>query len=120
MTDRVEGISDAVSEIFYSVAETGVLNLSDYYKLMSAALNEALDDQEIGSINRLLYFVRKRRIAVVDDIAVRFGKYVNQDSDYTELDLPILQVAIRQAIGPARIVNQRIIDMDDVASDVVG
>ena len=93
MTDRVERISDAVSEIFYSVAETGVLNLSDYYKLMAAALNEGLDEQEIGSINRVLYFVRKRRIAVVDDIAVRFGKYVKQDSDYTEMNLPMLQVA---------------------------
>jgi hypothetical protein len=93
MTDRVEGISDAVSEIFYRVAETGVLNLSDYYKLMAAALNEALDEQEIGSINRVLYFVRKRRIAVVDDIAVRFGKYARHDSDYTELNLPMLQVA---------------------------
>ncbi|MGK7903934.1 MAG: hypothetical protein AB4352_21515 [Hormoscilla sp.] len=93
MTDRVEGISDAVSEIFYTVAETGVLNLSDYYKLMAAALNEALDEQEKGSINRVLYFVRKRRIAVVDDIAARFGKYAKQDSDYTELDLPMLQVA---------------------------
>ena len=94
MTDRVEGISDAVSEIFYTVAETGVLNLSDYYKLMAAALNEALDEQEKGSINRVLYFVRKRRIAVVDDIAARFGgKYGKQDSDYTELNLPMLQVA---------------------------
>lgn len=93
MTARVERISDAVSEIFYSVAETGILNLSDYYKLMAAAMNEALDEQEISSINRLLYFVRKRRIAVVDDIATRFGKYVKKDSDYTELNLPILQVA---------------------------
>ena len=94
MIDRVvEGTSEAVSEIFYSVAETGVLNLSDYYKLMAASLNEALDEQEIGSINRVLYFVRKRRIAVVDDIAVKFGKYVEKDSDYTELNLPMLQVA---------------------------
>ena len=92
MSSGIDMLSDVVSEIFYSVAATGVLSLSDYYKLIGAALNDSLNEQELGSINRMLHFVQRRKIAIVDDISTWFGNSVSRYSDYTELNLPMLQV----------------------------
>lgn len=56
----------AISEIFASATETGVLTLADRYGLMAAALDESLNDEEALAINRLLRFVVKGRVKVVN------------------------------------------------------
>lgn len=60
----------AISEITAAASKTGVLTLSDRYGLMAATLEESLDEEEIYAINRLLRFVVRGRIKVVDCISV--------------------------------------------------
>lgn len=86
MLSPVEIGTDAISEIVYSVAVTGRITESDYYKIMMAILNNSLDEEEIKSVRRMMHFVKRGKISVVNK---------SSDSiDYTaESVLPILQAA---------------------------
>ncbi|MEA5469460.1 MULTISPECIES: hypothetical protein [unclassified Spirulina] len=64
MLTQIQLIPGAISEIFASATETGILTLSDRYGLMAAALDEGLDDEERRAVNRILHFVKQGRIAV--------------------------------------------------------
>ncbi|GAB4184621.1 MAG: hypothetical protein Fur006_22250 [Coleofasciculaceae cyanobacterium] len=59
----------ALYELFATATVSGRLTVADRYGLMAALLEESLVDEEIRVINRLLYAVRKGRIAVVDEIS---------------------------------------------------
>lgn len=59
----------AVSEILASVADTGALTLADRYGLKAATLDEELNEQDRGSLNRLLRSVIKGQVKVVSDIS---------------------------------------------------
>ena len=64
MLTQIQLIPGAISEIFASATETGILTLSDRYGLMAAALDEGLDDEGRRAVNRILHFVQQGRIAV--------------------------------------------------------
>ena len=59
----------AISEILVSVTDTGVLTLADRYGLMVATLDECLDEEDRGSLNRLLRAVLKGRVKMVGDLS---------------------------------------------------
>ena len=54
----------AISEIMASVAENSVLTLNDRYGLMTALVNNSLNQDEEYAINRLLRFVAKGKISL--------------------------------------------------------
>ena len=54
----------AISEIFATTTETGILTLSDRYGLMAATLDENLAEEERRVVNRLLRSIRRGRIQV--------------------------------------------------------
>lgn len=53
-----------IDEISVSIAETGVLALSDRLAMMIAFLNETLEDEDLRTIDRILYRIRRGRIKV--------------------------------------------------------
>ncbi len=69
MLPQIQLIPGAISEILASVTETGILTLADRYGLMAAALDESLDEEERGCVNRLLRSVLKGRVRVVADLS---------------------------------------------------
>ncbi|MEM9542097.1 MAG: hypothetical protein AAGA60_21695 [Cyanobacteria bacterium P01_E01_bin.42] len=54
----------AISEIFASATDTGILTLRDRYSLLAASLDERLAEDERRAINRLLRAVRRGKIQV--------------------------------------------------------
>lgn len=66
-------LSDTISEILGSIAETGFLKLSEYDRLMKAAWSDALNEIEQKSVERVLHFVRRGRIGIIDDISETFN-----------------------------------------------
>jgi len=66
MAPQVQLLPGAVSEIFASVTDTGVLTLADRYGLMAAALDESLDREERYAVDRLLRSIHKGRIRTVN------------------------------------------------------
>lgn len=64
MLTQIQLLPGAVSEIFASATETGILTLGDRYGLMAAALDESLDDKERRVVNRILHSVQQGRITV--------------------------------------------------------
>jgi hypothetical protein len=69
MLPQIQLIPGAISEILASVSETGILTLADRYGLMAAALDESLDEEERGCVNRLLRSVLKGRVTVAADLS---------------------------------------------------
>jgi hypothetical protein len=69
MLPQIQLIPGAISEILASVSETGILTLADRYGLMAAALDESLDEEERGCVNRLLRSVLKGRVTLVTDLS---------------------------------------------------
>ncbi|MBP0019255.1 MAG: hypothetical protein J7647_17095 [Cyanobacteria bacterium SBLK] len=59
-----------IDEISASIAETGILTLSDRLALMVAFLNENLEDEDIRTVDRILYRIRRGRIKVAGCISV--------------------------------------------------
>ncbi|MEA5617560.1 hypothetical protein VB711_06870 [Cronbergia sp. UHCC 0137] len=59
----------AISEIIAASANSRTLTLADRYGLMAAILDESLEEEEEQAINRLLRFVIKGRIKVVDTLS---------------------------------------------------
>ena len=57
-------IPGAISEIFASSADTGILTLADRYGLMAAALDDNLDENELRTVNRILRAVKRGKIQI--------------------------------------------------------
>ncbi|MEB3886865.1 hypothetical protein [Lyngbya sp. CCY1209] len=65
----VKLLPGALSEIAVSVADTQCLTKADCYALMAAILDDSLDLEERSTVDRLLYFLRRGRIRVIDQIS---------------------------------------------------
>ena len=65
MLTQIQLLPGAISEIFASATETGILTLSDRYGLMAAALDESLDDRERRVVNRILHSVKQGQITAI-------------------------------------------------------
>jgi hypothetical protein len=64
MLSHVRLLPCAISEIFHSTTQTGLLSETDRYGLL-AALDESLNEEERQAINRLLRAVRRGQIQVL-------------------------------------------------------
>ncbi|MBP0016436.1 MAG: hypothetical protein J7647_02630 [Cyanobacteria bacterium SBLK] len=64
MFNPIELLPGAISEIFSSVADTGILTLSDRYGLMAATLKDNLAEEERQAIDRILRSVRRGKILI--------------------------------------------------------
>jgi len=65
----IQLIPGAISEILASVSDTGCLTLADRYGLMAAVLDDSLDEQDRYSLNRLLRYVLKGRVKIVNELS---------------------------------------------------
>jgi len=68
MRSYIETLSNSVSEIIFSTAQTGTINLSDYHLLTTVVKNEFLSEFERKSAQRVLYHVRRGRLSLVDNL----------------------------------------------------
>jgi hypothetical protein len=66
---QLELIPGAISEMLVSTSTTKVLTLADRYGLQAAIMNEFIGDEELRAINRLIRYIIKGRIQVVDQIS---------------------------------------------------
>lgn len=69
MFPQIQLLPGAVFEILVSASETGVLTLADRYGLLAATLDESLDEEQRGCMNRLLRAVLKGRVRIVNEIS---------------------------------------------------
>ncbi|MBD1934267.1 MULTISPECIES: hypothetical protein [Cyanophyceae] len=59
----------AIAELFAQVSHSGSITLADRYGMMAALLQDSPNEEDIRSIDRLLYAVRKNRVKLVDEIS---------------------------------------------------
>ncbi|WP_204105149.1 MULTISPECIES: hypothetical protein [Spirulina sp. CCY15215] len=64
MFNKIELLPGAIFEILVSVADTGILTLSDRYGLMAATFKEDLNEEERRVVDRLLYAVKRGKVLV--------------------------------------------------------
>jgi len=67
MIPQLQLLPNAISELSASVAETGVLTLSDRYGLMAAVLDESLDEDARMYTNRLLRSAIRGKVKLVNE-----------------------------------------------------
>ncbi|TAG94904.1 MAG: hypothetical protein EAZ09_12455 [Oscillatoriales cyanobacterium] len=65
----IQLIPGAISEILASVSDTGTLTIADRYGLMAAILDEALQEEDRNSLNRLLRAVLRGRVKIVNELS---------------------------------------------------
>jgi hypothetical protein len=65
----IQLIPGAISEILASVSDTGTLTIADRYGLMAAILDEALQEEDRNSLNRLLRSVLRGRVKIVNELS---------------------------------------------------
>ena len=73
MLSQTSLLSDTISEILGSIGTTGLLKLSDYDRLTKAIWSDSLDEIDKKSALRVLHFVRRGRIEIIDDISESFN-----------------------------------------------
>lgn len=61
-------LSNTIAEIFANASATRTLKYSEYH-LLTTAFNSALDRQHLTAIRRVLQFVKKGRIQLVNDLS---------------------------------------------------
>ncbi|MGK7926284.1 MAG: hypothetical protein AB4290_13750 [Spirulina sp.] len=62
MFNQLALLPDALSEIFATASENGILTLCDRYGLMAATLTEDLNEEDRRAIDRLLRAIKRGRI----------------------------------------------------------
>jgi len=62
-------LPSALSELFAQSQDSGKITLADRYGLRVALLDTALNEDELGSIDRLLHAIRRGRVEVVDELS---------------------------------------------------
>jgi hypothetical protein len=62
-------LPSAISELFVQASLTGQITLADRYGLMAALLEESATEEEIRSIDRLLYALQRGRIQIVNELS---------------------------------------------------
>ncbi len=65
----IQLIPGAISEILASVSDTGTLTIADRYGLMAAILDEALQEEDRNSLNRLLRAVLRGQVKIVNELS---------------------------------------------------
>ena len=73
MLSQTSFFSDRISEILGSIGKTGVLKLSEYDQLTTAVWSDALNEVEKKAVDRVMHFVGRGRIEIVDDIWHKMG-----------------------------------------------
>jgi len=63
-------LPSALSELFAQSQDSGKITLADRHGIRIALLQTALDEEELGSIDRLLHAIRRGRVEVVDELSV--------------------------------------------------
>ena len=66
---QIELIPGALAEMLVSTSQNKVLTLADRYGLMAALMNEFIGEEELQALNRMLRYIVKGRIQVVDRIS---------------------------------------------------
>jgi hypothetical protein len=66
---QIELIPGAISEMFASSSQTKTLTLADRYGIMAALTNEFIGEEELQTLNRLIRYIVKGRIQVVDQLS---------------------------------------------------
>jgi len=66
---QIELIPGAISEMFVSTSETKVVTLADRYGIMAALMNEFIGEEELQTLNRLIRYIVKGRIQVVNQLS---------------------------------------------------
>ena len=59
----------AISELFAQVTASGEITLADRYGILAVLLYESASGDELDSINRLLYALRKGRVRVINRLS---------------------------------------------------
>jgi hypothetical protein len=70
MSPLLSLLPTALSDLFAQAALTGKITLADRYGLMAALLKESISDEERGSIDRLLYAIRRGKVCVSNELSV--------------------------------------------------
>jgi hypothetical protein len=55
---------NTISEVFASVATTGMVTLEDRYALLAATLDDNLDPEDRSHLDRILYSVRRGLVKI--------------------------------------------------------
>lgn len=62
-------LPSALSDVFVQSLDSGKLTLADRYGLLIAVLTTNLEEEEKRSLDRILYAVRRGRVAIADEIS---------------------------------------------------
>ncbi|HEY9750188.1 MAG TPA: hypothetical protein V6C63_16005 [Allocoleopsis sp.] len=63
-------LPSALSDLFAQSQDSGKITLADRYGIKIALLQSSLEEEELGSIDRLLHAVRRGRVEIVDELSV--------------------------------------------------
>jgi hypothetical protein len=64
MSYNLQRAPSTISEVFASVATTGIVTLEDRYALLAATLNDNLDPEDRTHLDRILYSVRRGLVKI--------------------------------------------------------
>ena len=95
MLSQTSLLSDTISEILGAIGKTGALKLSEYDRLTKAVWSDALDEIDKKSALRVLHFVRRGRIEIIDDIS----ESLNAQLPSTVQNLFGLKIAKKTRLG---------------------
>lgn len=62
-------LPSAISDVFVQSLDSGKLTLADRYGLLIAVLASNLEEEEQRSLDRILYSVRRGRVAIADELS---------------------------------------------------
>jgi hypothetical protein len=62
-------LPSALSDLFAQSQDSGKITLADRHGIRIALLQTTLDEEELGSIDRLLHAIRRGRVEVVDELS---------------------------------------------------
>lgn len=59
----------ALSEMFLQVTKTKTISRADQYGMLTALLDDSVNQSDLQSIDRILYAVRRGQVQVVDELS---------------------------------------------------
>jgi hypothetical protein len=69
MMPAISLLPGSISELFVEASMTRKITLADRYGIMAALLDEAISEDEIHCINRLLHALRQGRVRIVNELS---------------------------------------------------
>ncbi|MFB2837954.1 hypothetical protein [Floridanema evergladense] len=69
MSEQLNLLPTALSDLFAQVTSSGYITLADRYGLKAAILEDCLSEEEQSTLDRLLYGVRRGRLQIVNEIS---------------------------------------------------